>query len=431
MFAGSAGAAVLLLAVLEQLLYFKRTQREALHVRPQGITHPRTLAEHTHSAKRTRSPILRHAVTPIHTSSPLLPFLTFSREACIMDYINGTLFIWEISGYCMEYKDYYKVLGVERKANEKAIKKAYRKLARKYHPDVNQDNKKTAEKFHEINEANEVLSDPEKRREYDQLGADWQKYRNTGGRPDDFKWDGRQGSSGRAYEYKSMRPEDYEEMFGGQGGYSDFFENLFGRAAQGKAGGKQGQAQYHYKPRPRRGVNLEHTVQASLAEAFHGTNRVLEWEDGRKIDAKIPPGVKSGSRVRLKGQGTPGMHGGTAGDLYLTIEVIPDDKFKRDNSDLLTTVKVDLFTMLLGGKVSVSGLDRTVSLTIPSGTANGKVFRLRGLGMPELKRSDKRGDLYVTVETVLPKKLSEKEKELVEQWKASSDKDSIKGEEQK
>ena len=318
----------------------------------------------------------------------------------------------------MEYKDYYKILGVDRSAGEKEIKKAYRKLARQYHPDVNQDNTAAADKFQEINEANEVLSDTEKRKKYDQLGADWQNYQKTGGRPEDFQWGGGQKTAGHTYEYRATSPEEFEEMFGSQGGYSDFFENIFGGAAGGQAGHGGKQARHHYKPRPRRGMDLEHAVRVSLAEAFHGTKRVLEWEDGRKIDAKIPAGVKTGSRVRLKGQGMPGANGGTSGDLYLTIEVMPDDRFRRDNSDLMTTVSVDLFTMLLGGKVSVPGLDRTVSLTIPAGTANGKVFRLRGLGMPELKHPDKRGELYVTVEAVMPKKLSAKEKELVEQWKA-------------
>jgi curved DNA-binding protein len=318
----------------------------------------------------------------------------------------------------MEYKDYYKTLGVDRTAGNKEIKKAYRKLARKYHPDVNQGDGAAADKFHEINEANEVLSDPEKRKQYDQFGAQWQSYRTAGGRPEDFQWGGGPSASSREYEYRAASPEDFEELFGTRGGHSEFFENLFGRAAQGQTGGKAGETRFHYKPRPRHGLDLEHPMPVGLDQAFHGTNRVLEWEDGRKIDAKIPPGVKTGSRVRLKGQGGPVAHGGTPGDLYLTIEVLPDERFRRDNDDLMTTVQADLFTMLLGGKVSVEGLDRTVSLTVPAGTANGKVLRLRGLGMPKLKHPDQRGDLYVTVEVTLPRKLTAKEKELVEQWQS-------------
>jgi curved DNA-binding protein len=155
----------------------------------------------------------------------------------------------------------------------------------------------------------------------------------------------------------------------------------------------------------------------TLDEAFHGTKRVFEWEDGRKIDAKIPRGVRTGSRVRLMGQGDPGIGGGKPGDLYLIIEVLPDKRFQRNNNDLKTTVPVDLFTMLLGGKLSVSGIDRTVKLDIPPETRNGRVFRLRRLGMPKIKHPDQRGDLYVTVEAVLPQHLTAGEKELVEQWK--------------
>ena len=308
----------------------------------------------------------------------------------------------------MEYKDYYKILGVDRKASDKEIKKAYRKLARKYHPDVNNSDDETAKKFQEINEANEVLSDPEKRQEYDQFGSQWQSYQRAGGHPDDFqRGSGAQGSD-RTYQYHTTPPEDFEDLFGSSGGYSEFFENLFGGSAKAQG--------FRREPRKTKGRDLEHAVQITLEEAFRGTKRMLEWEDGRKIDASIPRGVKSGSKVRLKGQGTPGVSGGPPGDLYLTIEILPDKRFVRDKDDLKKTLSVDLFTLLLGGKISVAGLDRSVNLNIPPGTANGKVFRLNGLGMPHLKNPEKRGDLYVTVEALLPQKLSEKEVELVKTW---------------
>jgi len=308
----------------------------------------------------------------------------------------------------MEYKDYYKILGVDRKASDKEIKKAYRRLARKYHPDVNQGDDETARKFQEINEANEVLSDPEKRQQYDQFGSEWQSYQRAGGRPEDFHWDAGAHGSGRTYQYRTAHPEDFADLFGSSGNYSDFFESLFG-------GGARGKTTYH-EPRKKKGSDHEHAVQITLDEAFRGTNRMLEWEDGRKIEARIPRGVKSGSRVRLKGQGSPGINGGVSGDLYLSVEVLPDKRFERENDDLKKTVSVNLFTLLLGGKISVSGLDRSVNLNIPPGTANGKVFRLRGLGMPHLKNPEQRGDLYVTVEALLPQKLSEKEVELVKKW---------------
>jgi len=318
----------------------------------------------------------------------------------------------------MEYKDYYSILGVDRKADEKEIKKAYRKLARKYHPDVNSADSTAANRFQDINEANEVLSDPAKREQYDRLGSQWQQYQQGGGKPDDFNWGERAAAGDQNYNYRTVNPEEFEELFGAGGGFSDFFKNLFGGGGQQQSPADRGGPQFYHQVRPRQGGDLEHLLQVSLNEAYHGTKRVLEWEDGRKIDVKIPRGVKTGSRVRVKGQGSPGNGGGGSGHLYLSIEVLPDKRFLRDNDDLKTTVSADLFTMLLGGKLSVPGIDRTVNLPIPPETSNGRVFRLRGLGMPKIKHPDQRGDLYVSVETVLPQKLTAKEKELLEQWKS-------------
>jgi len=315
----------------------------------------------------------------------------------------------------MEYKDYYSILGVDRTADEKEIKKAYRKLARKYHPDVNPD-EISKNKFLEINEANEVLSDPEKRKQYDKFGSQWRQYQQAGGRPEDFNWqDSRSGFSG-SQKYRTVNPEDFEELFGTRGSKSDFFESLFG-SFKGQPGGFSESGRFYDQPHSRRGGDLEHSIQISLREAFYGVNRVLEWEDGRKIDAKIPPGVKTGSRVRLKGQGSPGLGGGPSGDLYLRIHVLPDEHFERDNDDLKTTVQVDLFTMLLGGKIPVSGLKRTVKLDIPAQTRNGRVFRLKGLGMPKIGSPSDCGDLYVKIEVHLPEKLTGSEVDLVKRWR--------------
>lgn len=318
----------------------------------------------------------------------------------------------------MEFKDYYSILGVDRKADAKEIKKAYRKLARKYHPDVNSSDSAAANRFQDINEANEVLSDPAKRQEYDRLGSQWQQYQQSGGRPEDFNWGERAAAGNQNYSYRTVNPAEFEELFGSQGGFSDFFTNLFGGGDRQQNTGDRGGNKFYHQARPRHGGDLEHSLQVSLNEAYHGAKRVLEWEDGRKIEVKIPRGVKTGSRVRIKGKGGAGTGGGIAGDLYFTIEVLPDKRFLRDNDDLKTTVTADLFTMLLGGKISVPGIDRKVNLPIPPETANGRVFRLRGLGMPKIKHPGQHGDLYVTVETVLPKKLTAKEKELLEQWKS-------------
>ncbi len=317
----------------------------------------------------------------------------------------------------MEYKDYYQILGLNKSASQEDIKKAYRKLARKYHPDVNPEDKAAGEKFREINEAHEVLSDPEKRKKYDQFGSKWQQYEQSGGKPEDFNWGQWQSQPGSSYTYRTVTPEEFDELFGGGGGYSDFFETLFGQAGGRGAGGGPGDREFHYHARPRHGRDSEHAIQITLEEAFHGTTRMLQWENGRKIEAKIPRGVKTGSRVRLKGKGEPGTGGGEPGNLYLKIKVIPHDRFQCDEDDLKLSVPVDLFTLLLGGHETISSIDRSVRLDIPAETPNGRVFRLKGLGMPNLKNPEQRGDLYVTVEAVLPKHLSKKERDLVQQWR--------------
>jgi curved DNA-binding protein len=320
----------------------------------------------------------------------------------------------------MEVKDYYKTLGVSKNASQDDLKKAYRKLARKHHPDVNPGDQAAEERFKDINEAYEVLSDPEKRKKYDQFGSQWQQYERAGGRPEDFNWGqwrSQPGAGGAgAGGYRTVSPEEFEELFGsgGAGGFSDFFETLFG-GSRGRRPGGFGEREY-YQPRPRAGRDTEHTLQITLEEAFNGATRTLEWEDGRRIEAKIPRGVDTGSRVRLRGQGEPGAAGGEAGDLYLRIEVLPHDRFKREGDNLKVTIPVDLFTALLGGKTPVSSLDQTVNLDIPPETPNGKTFRLRGLGMPKLKNPEERGDLYATAEVTLPRHLSQREKELIQQW---------------
>jgi curved DNA-binding protein len=317
----------------------------------------------------------------------------------------------------MQYRDYYQTLGVQKTASSDEIKKAYRKLARKFHPDVNPNDKTAENKFKEINEAYEVLSNAEKRKKYDQFGSQWQQYERSGGRPEDFNWapwaSQRGGGQGRTT--RTMSQEEFEQMFGGGlGGFSDFFETLFGGMG-GRPRSTAGRVAYQNKPS--RGRDSEHTMQISLEEAFHGTTRTLQWEGGKRLETRIPAGVHTGSRVRLSGQGEE-VGRGTAGDLFLVIEVLPHPRFQRDGEDLKVTVSVDLFTALLGGKVAVPGMDKMVELTIPPETTNGKVFRLRGLGMPNLKKPKERGNLYVTVEVQLPTNLSQEEKRLVQQLRS-------------
>jgi curved DNA-binding protein len=309
----------------------------------------------------------------------------------------------------MDYKDYYKTLGVDRNASQDEIKKAFRKLARKYHPDMNQDDKGAEEKFKEINEAHEVLSDKEKRQKFDQFGVHWQQYERAGGRPEDFNWDRWSQYPGGRSQTRQVTQEELEQLFGnagGMGGFSDFFETLFG--GRGRGGFDFGGGQIR---QPQRGRDAEHTVEITLEEAHRGTQRLLEWEDGRKIEAKIPPGVKMGSKVRLRGKGGSGMMGGQSGDLFLKIKVLAHPLFERDGDNLRTSVPVGLFDVLLGGEIEVAAIDRRVKLSIPPETDNGKVFRLRGLGMPNLRNPKNTGDLLVKVDVKLPKNLTKDEKQ--------------------
>mgnify|MGYP001161980989 FL=1 len=324
----------------------------------------------------------------------------------------------------MEYKDYYSTLGVSKTATENEIKTAYRKLARKYHPDVNKDDPKAEDKFKEVNEAYQVLSDPEKRKKYDQFGSEWQRYQTSGGQPGGFDWGRWQAQPGQRTSYRTVSPDELNEMFGGaggMGGFSDFFETLFGGFGSGgftEGGFSSRQAAPGAGTRTRRSsartrqaaADMENEIEITLEEAFSGTQRLLQFSDGRKIEAKIPRGVDTGSRVRLSGQA-----GG--GDLYLRIKVLPHGTFTRQGDDLRVKVPVDIYTAILGGEVSVPTLEKSVRLTIPEETDSGKVFRLKGLGMPNLRQPDTRGDLFATVELHLPGRMTPAEKAKVRELK--------------
>jgi curved DNA-binding protein len=315
----------------------------------------------------------------------------------------------------MEYKDYYQILGVGKKATAEEIKKSYRKLARRYHPDVNPDDATAENKFKDINEAYEVLSDNEKREKYDRFGSEWQQFERAGGRAQDFNWSQWASPPGGRGGRRTVSPEEFEQMFGGGGsatGFSSFFETLFGGTRQSPGGFGFGSGQ----PLSQRGRDIEHEIEISLEEAFYGTTRTLQWEDGRTIEPKIPRGVKTGSKIRLSGKGQPGIGEGQTGDLYLRIKVSPHPIYKRNGDDLKLTLRIDLFTALLGGKESVSTIDRTVNLSIPPETASDKQFRLSGLGMPNLRNPEERGDLFAKVKVLLPQNLTEEEKELLKQW---------------
>jgi len=311
----------------------------------------------------------------------------------------------------MEYKDYYDILGVSRDADEKEIKRAFRRLARKHHPDVNPGDPGAEERFKEINEAYEVLSDPEKRRKYDQLGADWSRWQQAGGRPGDFDWSQwTTGAPGGQRVYvRQGTPEDLEDLFGGASPFSDFFAQIFGGMGTGAAPGG-----FEYRARPQRGQDYGQELEISLREAYRGTMRILQ-KDGRRLEVKIPPGAHTGTRVRMAGEGRPGAAGGEAGDLYLRVKVAPDPQFERKGDDLYVTVPVDLYTAILGGEVRVPTLSGPVMLTIPAGTQNGRVFRLRGRGMPHLRQPGQHGDLYAKIDVRLPTDLGPRQRELLEE----------------
>jgi curved DNA-binding protein len=290
----------------------------------------------------------------------------------------------------MEYKDYYKILGVARNASEDEIRRAYRKLAMQYHPDQNPDDKQAEERFKEINEAYQVLSDPQKRAHYDRLGSaysSWQQRGGSGG----FDWGQWAGSPG------GMRVEygDLNDMFGGEGLFSEFFRTIFG--------GGMGST----RSAPHRAPAYQQEVGISLEDAFRGTTIQIR-ADGKRKRVKIPPGVRTGSKVRVAGAGPNGA------DLYLIVDVAEHRKFERKGNNLHTSAKVSAFTAMLGGEADVETMSGKVKLTIPPGTQPEQVFRIADRGMPHLKNPSAKGDLFVKLKVEIPRYLSSKQRELLE-----------------
>ncbi|MFN0070672.1 MAG: DnaJ C-terminal domain-containing protein [Chloroflexota bacterium] len=314
----------------------------------------------------------------------------------------------------VEFRDYYEVLGIPRSADEKAIRAAYRQLARKYHPDVNPGDNSAESKFKEINEAYEVLSDPEKRSKYDELGARWKDYdawqraRQAAGKPGASPGDWSdlfraQESTGHSRSY-ATNAEDLQDLFGTDAPYSDFFETFF-------VGGRQ-------SARPHRGLDLEAQVEIDFSEAVSGATRIIDIPrpggGSRRIEARIPPGVDDGTRIRLAGQGEPGNNGGPSGDLYLVTRVKPSPIFSRIGDQLRLITHAPLTRMLLGGEIEVHTPTGRVALKLPPGTTDGQTFRLRGQGMPKMAAPQSRGDLEVEVHVTLPLKLTAEQRRLIE-----------------
>ena len=322
----------------------------------------------------------------------------------------------------MDFKDYYSTLGVAKTATDKELKQAYRKLARKHHPDVNQGDKAAESRFKELNEAYEVLGDPAKRKKYDELGANWRMYEQAGpaGGP------GFRGQPGGAYNvnvggqpggFRTMTPEEMQEIFGDGDPFSDFFHTFFGggtgiddRTGRGRSGGG--------RPRARKGRDIEQEIQLGLEDAFHGATRRLSFHlsgSQRSVDVRIPPGVGDGSRVRIAGEGEIGTGGAEAGDLYLRIRLAPHPTFERKGRDLYTHVAIPLTAAVLGGEADVQTLGgKPLRLKIPPATQQGQVFRLKGHGMPTAGKPSDHGDLYATADVQLPRQLTPEQRALFE-----------------
>lgn len=298
----------------------------------------------------------------------------------------------------MAFIDYYQVLGVDKKASEKDIKAAYRKLARKYHPDLNPNDAEAHKKFQQLNEANEVLSDPEKRKKYDQYGENWQH--------------------GAEYE-QARQQQQRQQQAGGFGGgqyggfegfgsddFSDFFQSMFGGG--GGAGARGGrQAKF-------RGQDYSAELRLGLKEAAESHKQTLTV-NGKNIRITIPAGVENGQNIKIAGHGGPGTNGGPAGDLYITFIVADDPRFKRNGSDLYANVNLDLYTAVLGGEVTIDTLDSKVKIKVKPETQNGTKVKLKGKGMPVYKKENQFGDLYVTYDIQVPTGLTDKQKKLFEQ----------------
>jgi curved DNA-binding protein len=320
----------------------------------------------------------------------------------------------------MDFKDYYSTLGVAKTASEKEIKQAFRKLARKHHPDVNPKDKSAEAKFKEINEAYEVLGDPAKRKKYDELGANWRMYEQAGAqgagnpfggfdpRQQGGSWNVNFGGGGQGGGFRTMTEDEMREVFGDANPFSDFFQTFFGGMGGGEETGRRTRGRATRGPRA--GRDFEQEIELGLEDAYRGTMRRLSINhdgESRTVDVRIPPGVVDGSRVRVSGEGERGSGGGNAGDLYLRIRLAPHPQFERKGRDIYTRVAVPLTTAVLGGEADVPTLSgKSLRLKIPPTTQNGQVFRLKGHGMPPSGKSSDTGDLYATVDVQLPRTLT-------------------------
>jgi len=310
----------------------------------------------------------------------------------------------------LEFKDYYKTLGVSKNASQDEVKKAYRKLAQKYHPDRNPNDKKAEEKFKDISEAYEVLGDPEKRKKYEELGSDWKKHEQAEAGTEGFDWSkyasqGGFGGRGRTYTYQG----DFEDVFGGS--FSDFFEQFFGGGFGTQTSGRRSNFGRSGQQSAVKGHDLKASLEISLSDAYQGAEKVVNVQ-GKNLRIKIKQGIKDGQTLRLKQKGGQSPAGGANGDLYLTINVKGKKGYQRNGNDLYIDFPVDLYTAVLGGDANLKSLNGALKFKIAAGTNSGTHLRAKGKGFTDYDNPEKKGDLYAKVLVQVPKKLSKKEKEL-------------------
>jgi curved DNA-binding protein len=310
----------------------------------------------------------------------------------------------------MEYKDYYKILGVDKSASKEEIKKAYRKLARELHPDINPNNKEANARFAEVNEANEVLSDDEKRRKYDALGADWQKYQASG-RPGDFDW----SRYGTGEEGGGFFEGGLGDLFG-EGVFSDFFQTLFGMGGghRQEGGSRRTGGRSRARTAARRGADFRAELPLELEEAYSGCVKTIEV-NGRNLRLTLEPGLRDNQTIKLKGRGVPGADGGENGDLYLTLRVAPHPTYQREGDDLFRDVPISFYRAVLGGEQTVKLLSGSIKIKIKPETKNGTVLRVPGKGFPVYGKRGTFGDLYLKLVVETPQGLSGREKDLVKE----------------
>ncbi|MFP3597416.1 DnaJ C-terminal domain-containing protein [Chryseobacterium sp. SIMBA_029] len=304
----------------------------------------------------------------------------------------------------MAYIDYYKILGVDKSATQDDIKKAYRKQARKLHPDLNPDDKEAEKKFKELNEANEVLSNPENRAKYDKYGENWKHGE---------EYEKAQQQQQRQYQGQNHSGGYSGADFGEGEDFSDFFQSMFGGSGGGFGRSSKGSASGKFK-----GQDVHAELNLNLRDAATTHSQTFDI-NGKKVRITIPAGVYDGQQIKLKGHGSPGFNGGPNGDLYITFNIPADPDFERVGDDLKTKVAVDLYTAVLGGDVKVDTLNGSVNLKVKPETQNGMTVRLKGKGFPVYKKEGHFGDLFVTYEVKMPVNLTEKQKELFEQLKNS------------